>query len=345
MPKKYTYNTQVFHNYDAISYYLLGVFMTDGNVDRWEQACSITSTDRDWLKAIGNIICPGKPLYKRNYTECWDLVIHSVEICKWLISNNCTPNKSLTIQLPIIPDQYFFDFLRGVIDGDGCIHIGKQPTHAIVRKFSVFFVSASKHFVSTIHDKLSSFEISSSIHISRATQLPCSQLVQGRAVIMKHDMYRLTINGRAAVKMCELLYVNATTCLERKRNNFKEYLAIREWELQNLPVKNEPLQDPHYIVELLQTQSLKATAKQFGMMPGTMRKKLVALGLYTINAKLATRKKKSPVEYYSAGPSTLHQQKLLDRTCTLNAGDAGSIDNAVIDTNRAGCIRAHIAHQ
>src|ERR1700677_3649674 len=52
--KIYNYNTSVFTNENAISYYLLGAFITDGSVRKSGNRVEITSMDKEWL----TILCP-----------------------------------------------------------------------------------------------------------------------------------------------------------------------------------------------------------------------------------------------------------------------------------------------
>ena len=39
----------------------------------------------------------------------------------FLVEAGLTLAKSLTLDKIYVPDKYYFDFLRGVFDGDGCI--------------------------------------------------------------------------------------------------------------------------------------------------------------------------------------------------------------------------------
>lgn len=45
-----------------------------------------------------------------------------LKLYKFFEKIGLTPNKSLTIGAVKIPDKYFFDFVRGLFDGDGCIY-------------------------------------------------------------------------------------------------------------------------------------------------------------------------------------------------------------------------------
>lgn len=139
---KYTYNLDLFITPNKITYYLLGAFMSDGCVDVSLRRISIFSIDSDWLIQISNYLCPDKSPQKRKTTNCYNLTINSRQITDWFVSNKCTQNKSLTLQMPDVPDQYFSHFVRGVFDGDGSIHINKQEsgkTHSL----NTYIVSAS----------------------------------------------------------------------------------------------------------------------------------------------------------------------------------------------------------
>lgn len=67
-----------------------------------------------------------------------------------------TPNKSLTLGRLAIPDEYFPDFFRGCIDGDGSVlvdvdrhHTAKNERYVYSRLY-VSLVSASRTFVDWI---------------------------------------------------------------------------------------------------------------------------------------------------------------------------------------------------
>src|SRR5258708_23878790 len=124
--KKHKTNTEIFLNENAISYYLLGAYMTDGNVcttPRYKNF-SISSNDGDWMNIIKDLISPTRSLRKREkhfILKCFDL-----KIIDWLISYGCLPNKSLTLEIKKeIPKLYIRDFIRGIVDGDGSISICK----------------------------------------------------------------------------------------------------------------------------------------------------------------------------------------------------------------------------
>ncbi len=70
----------------------------------------------------------------------------NVKLYHWLNNIGIESNKSKTIGKLCIPDKYFFDFLRGLLDGDGCIYSFKHP-ESQYPQIRVRFISASKCFL------------------------------------------------------------------------------------------------------------------------------------------------------------------------------------------------------
>jgi hypothetical protein len=128
--RKYTYNTDVFQTDNALAFYLLGVFMTDGCVKdackkRRGKLVTLVSKDKGWLESIRDIVCPLLPLTPHNHNTAFLINLTCTKLADILISKGCTPAKSFTLKFPDVPDRYLPDFVRGCIDGDGCI--GRYP--------------------------------------------------------------------------------------------------------------------------------------------------------------------------------------------------------------------------
>jgi intein-encoded DNA endonuclease-like protein len=65
------------------------------------------------------------------------------KICQDLKQYGMKDKKSLTLEFPKIDHKYLYSFLRGYIDGDGCICISKDKKHNQY-KFTVAIISAKK---------------------------------------------------------------------------------------------------------------------------------------------------------------------------------------------------------
>lgn len=120
-------NDTIFTGENDLSFYLLGAIITDGTVKlrkNRKPEIRIGSIDYEWIVFIRDLIVPNAKIHKRIslYKDFYTVEWSSEIIANWLISYGCKPRKSKTVKLEKeIPKQYQCDFLRGVIDGDGCI--------------------------------------------------------------------------------------------------------------------------------------------------------------------------------------------------------------------------------
>ncbi|MDQ1299356.1 MAG: hypothetical protein QG636_24 [Patescibacteria group bacterium] len=67
-----------------------------------------------------------------------------IRLYAFLLDIGLTPKKSLTLGSLKIPDEFFFDFLRGSFDGDGCFYSYFDPRWKNSFMFYLDFVSASE---------------------------------------------------------------------------------------------------------------------------------------------------------------------------------------------------------
>lgn len=85
------------------------------------------------------------------------LRVYSKTLVEDLMSHNILCNKTYLAEYPQI-DNYFIDFVRGYIDGDGCIYIGKRdyPYISITsyNKWVLEYISARLHNEHKIHSKV-----------------------------------------------------------------------------------------------------------------------------------------------------------------------------------------------
>lgn len=157
---RYKNNQSIFLNEDAISYYLLGVYMSDGTItNNNRKRFELTSKDHDWIKSIKDLISPDRPIYvaRKHYRR---LAISDKEIVEWLVKNGCTPRKSLTLKMPTVPDEHLPDFVRGYFDGDGSVtfcNYQKRKNNKIYKykKFTAYICSGSQSFIESLADLIS----------------------------------------------------------------------------------------------------------------------------------------------------------------------------------------------
>ena len=110
----------------------------------------VTSTDKEILENVRTILNLNVKLgVKRTGrgTCAYRIQFKRVLLHKWFRSIGLTPNKSKTIGALNVPDEYFFDFLRGVWDGDGSMYAFWDKRWKSSYMFYITFVSASPPFL------------------------------------------------------------------------------------------------------------------------------------------------------------------------------------------------------
>jgi hypothetical protein len=206
--RKYIVDSNSFLSEDKTSYYLLGAYMTDGslNTRKRNMYIDLSSADKDWLENIRHIICSEKPIYNSK-DNCYSFQFSDIDCMNWLNDYGCTPKKSLTLTInKPIPKEYQMDFIRGVIDGDGCMtqspyvkkKAGKEYHYT---KKVIYICSASLKFL----EQIKSF-IPDDINCVIANHGRKNCVIKGKPVIGNVDIYRLIFNDSNAVKLAKLLY-------------------------------------------------------------------------------------------------------------------------------------------
>lgn len=130
--RKYTLNEQYFDVVDTQEKaYILGLLFADGYISESNNCISISlkEDDVDVLLKINEEIKSNRPLSylryndkNKNWSNQYKLSINSAYMVNSLRKLGLFQNKSMQIEFPLwLQDEYYFHFLRGYIDGDGCI--------------------------------------------------------------------------------------------------------------------------------------------------------------------------------------------------------------------------------
>lgn len=137
--------------------YAVGIIATDGNLSRQPGRLTLVSKDTDLLHTLRqclDLMAPMRP-HRSGYGggPCYHIAWSDRPFYDALLALGVTPAKSRTLSALLIPDDYFADFLRGCIDGDGSIitytdryNTFKKPTYVYTRLY-VSIVSASSRFL------------------------------------------------------------------------------------------------------------------------------------------------------------------------------------------------------
>ncbi len=123
-----------------------------------------------------------------------------VSFYNWLIKIGIFPNKSKTLGPLNIPDKFFFDFLRGYYDGDGCIYSFSDKRWPNSFMFYLGFASASPKFITWLQQKIRT-------------------LIDIEGVIDKHTRGIIILKfakTKTLVLYPKMFYSTDVPCLERK---------------------------------------------------------------------------------------------------------------------------------
>ena len=139
-------------------WYIIGLIVTDGSLSKDGRHIYITSKDRDLLVAVrlalhlesklglkGN---GGSVEKKYSLLQFSDVVFY-----RYLETLGIHPKKSLTLESINVPNEYFKDFLRGVIDGDGSINTWIHKTNGRPQ-WCLRIVSGAPIFANWIHKEI-----------------------------------------------------------------------------------------------------------------------------------------------------------------------------------------------
>ncbi len=175
--------------------YIIGLITSDGNLSKDNRHINFTSKDlylailfKNHLKIDNKI---GKK--SRSNTEekkYYFIQIGDVNFYRFLTKIGLKPNKSKKLNTLNIPQKYFFDFLRGVFDGDGSVvsSFDKRWKNSFV--FYLVFYSASPNFIDWLRKNI---ELLANIkgHINKSKKRSTIRLKYGKkeATILVKNMY------------------------------------------------------------------------------------------------------------------------------------------------------------
>ncbi|MBU4346078.1 MAG: LAGLIDADG family homing endonuclease [Candidatus Omnitrophica bacterium] len=140
-------------------WYLVGLITSDGCLSSDGRHINITSKDYEFLRGIKNLVGLGNKIgtkNKRKINEAYYLQFSNRNLYEFLLIIGLTPNKSLTLTNLDIPEEYFVDFLRGLIDGDGSVRRWIHHTN-LHEQWSLSIYSGSQIFITWLQSKIEKY--------------------------------------------------------------------------------------------------------------------------------------------------------------------------------------------
>lgn len=112
--------------------YAIGLIATDGNLSPDGRHMNMTSKDKELITTFKICLMLKNKIGRKARGGSQDkkyfvLQFGDKNFYEFLLSLGLTPAKSKTIGSLNIPNNYFADFFRGCIDGDGNINIQRHP--------------------------------------------------------------------------------------------------------------------------------------------------------------------------------------------------------------------------
>lgn len=135
----------------------MGIFASDGNLGEDGMYLEVTSADIEILDHVRAILGMQhiKTGRKRTPTgTAYRIQFKRVLFHQWLVSLGMTPNKSKTLGPITVPDEYFFDFVRGVWDGDGSIYSFWDKRWRSSFMYYISFASGSPTFIRWLQTRI-----------------------------------------------------------------------------------------------------------------------------------------------------------------------------------------------
>ena len=225
-PRHYTMS--ILPQWSAEMAYVVGMITTDGSLSIDGRHITITSTDIQLLETCLHCLhkttrISPNPIGSLSKKPAFRIQIGDVILYRWLLKIGLFPRKSLTLKSLHIPDEYFPDFLRGHLDGDGSIihytdrYLTKNNPSYIYDRVFVYFLSGSNSHILWIRKKIEELrKIRGSLSPSK------SKTQKGTSV-----MYRLKYSTKEAKILLNWMYYRSELpCLHRKFQIAKPYITL-----------------------------------------------------------------------------------------------------------------------
>lgn len=196
--------------------YAIGLLTTDGNLSPDGRHINFTTKDREqavtFKKCFGiynKIGRKARGYQKEKKYFC--VQFGDVGFYRFLLDIGLTPRKSKTLGALEIPKKYFFDFLRGHMDGDGTFYSYWDPRWRSSFMFYTVFISASRPHVFWLQHMI--FDLVG---------------IKGHMTKSASDsVYNLKYAKAESLKLLPKLYYNAeVVCLPRKRRKIEKALKV-----------------------------------------------------------------------------------------------------------------------
>ena len=189
-PRKNKVNEDFFKVWTHEMAWVLGLFVTDGYVNKQVHSIYFSQKDERILQLIAQYMKADYVLAPTGPTRSTPmLIVNSKEIKQDLEALGIVSNKSQTLPFPNVPEEFLASFVRGVIDGDGWV----QKTGYVMN-----VTSGSLNFAERLLSIFQVWELRSEITTTVSTA--------------RNPIYRVWVKGKDELpKLAKIIYNDAAT--------------------------------------------------------------------------------------------------------------------------------------
>ena len=200
-------------------WYIIGLIATDGNLSKDGRHIEITSKIKNHLISVRHALRLKIKISKKSRASSKEkiyprLQIGDIKFYKFLLDIGLTPRKSLTLRALKINRDYFSDFLRGIIDGDGCISTWIHRTN-LNRQWSLRISSAAPLFIDWLKKEIEKY-----FHVK-------GRLYKYKYRNKKNDIYILKFGKLSAKIILKHIYYNRKSITLDSKNK-RRIMCLRD---------------------------------------------------------------------------------------------------------------------
>jgi intein/homing endonuclease len=201
--------------------YAIGLIVSDGCLSPNGRHITFTSKEKEQIYNFKKClelknIKTGNQFSEQGYSSS-RIQFGDVLFYKFLVSIGLTPNKSLVIKEVKVPDEFYFDFLRGEFDGDGSSNSYWDKRWKSSFLIYLNFTSGSIQFLEWIQK-----------NTKRLANVK-GHLTTNKQTKKKKPFYQLKYAKKEAVVLFDKMYYNKrVVCLKRKKEKLQEAFKVNE---------------------------------------------------------------------------------------------------------------------
>mgnify|MGYP001572221119 FL=1 len=220
----YSFNESILDSWGEGSAYFLGFAYAEGHLryslepNEVHYCLEIGLGEKEPLETIRSILGANHPIHER-VRKCWRTGTPVTEY-RLLISSRYLTEQLIKIgfldkdKFPEVPDEFLRHFVRGLIDGDGCLlkwhiinHEGEAPRAYDGIKLDIY---GREHFLVELQKRLIATLNLAQRKVSKAPD---------------KEIHRLIIIGQQAQQLFEWMYMDTQYYLSRKRNKYLDIMT------------------------------------------------------------------------------------------------------------------------